>query len=74
MRTVQIQDATSHFRSLLDAAEAGEEIALTRQGRIVARILPATSRAPQPRWGEANNALETSHAHAYGGELLAPLD
>lgn len=74
MRTVQIQEASSHFRSLIAAAEAGEEIALTRQGRIVARILPASPRTSQPSWGEAKGVLETSHAHAYAGELLAPLD
>jgi antitoxin (DNA-binding transcriptional repressor) of toxin-antitoxin stability system len=74
MRTVQIQDASSSFCSLIAAAEAGEEIALTRQGRIVARILPAARQAPQAKWGEASHALETTHAHAYGGELLAPLD
>ncbi len=72
MRTVQIQDASSSFRSLIAAAEAGEEIALVRQGRIVARILPAAARPQQPRWGEARRVLET--AHGYDSELLAPLD
>lgn len=33
-------DAKTHFSSLLDKVEAGEEIVITRHGKSVARIVP----------------------------------
>jgi len=40
MRTIPIVEAKSHFSALLSEVEAGEEIAITRHGRVVARIVP----------------------------------
>ena len=40
VRTVQIVEAKAKFSSLLAAVELGESIAITRHGRIVARIVP----------------------------------
>ena len=74
MRTIQINEAETNFPALLAAVEAGEEIALTRQGRVVARMLPGPRRSPPPRqrWEEAKIALEASMGVATG--LLSPLD
>lgn len=44
MRTVQVVEAKSKFSSLLAAVEAGEEIAITRHGRVVARLVPVPPR------------------------------
>lgn len=44
MRTVQIVEAKAKFSALLAAVEAGEEIAITRHGKVVARIVPDTPR------------------------------
>lgn len=33
-------DAKTHFSSLLDKVEAGEEIVITRHGRAIARLVP----------------------------------
>lgn len=41
MRSVPVVEAKSHFSALLAAVEAGEEIAITRHGRPVARLVPA---------------------------------
>ena len=43
VRTVSLADAKSHLSELVDRAEAGEEIRITRRGRPVARLLPAQS-------------------------------
>lgn len=55
MRTVQIVEAKARFSSLLAAVEAGEEIAITRHGRVVARLVPDTPRMAdelfRPLWG-----------------------
>lgn len=43
MRAVSVVEAKSHFSALLAAVEAGEEIAITRHGRPVARLLPPSA-------------------------------
>lgn len=54
MRAVPVVEAKSHFSALLAAVEAGEEIAITRHGRPVARLIPPTVQTAadvfQPLW------------------------
>ena len=56
MRTIQIVEAKARFSALLAEVEAGEEIAITRHGRVVARLVPDAPRmaaeAFQEFWGE----------------------
>lgn len=40
MNTVAAFEAKTHFSSLLERAEHGEEITITRHGKAVARLLP----------------------------------
>jgi prevent-host-death family protein len=40
MTTVSIKEARENMKSLLDRVAAGEEIALLRRGREVARLIP----------------------------------
>ena len=40
MRSVQVVEAKARFSALLEAVESGETIAITRHGRIVARLVP----------------------------------
>ena len=40
MRSVQVVEAKARFSALLEAVEGGETIAITRHGRIVARLVP----------------------------------
>ena len=42
MRSVPVVEAKACFSALLAAVEAGEEIAITRNGRPVARLLPTS--------------------------------
>lgn len=62
MRTVQIVEAKAKFSALLAAVEAGEEIAITRHGKVVARIVPDTPRMAadlfRPFWEESGVDLE----------------
>jgi prevent-host-death family protein len=62
MRTIPIVEAKSHFSALLSEVEAGEEIAITRHGRVVARIVPDRPRMAadvfRPFWGESDIDLE----------------
>ncbi|TWT15123.1 type II toxin-antitoxin system Phd/YefM family antitoxin [Reyranella sp. CPCC 100927] len=40
MKSVTVVEAKSRFSALLAEVEAGEEIAVTRHGRVVARLVP----------------------------------
>jgi len=40
-KTVGAFEAKTHFSALLERAEKGEEITITRRGKAVARIVPA---------------------------------
>ena len=46
MKYIGIRLARAKFSELVDRAEAGEEIVITRQGRAVARLV-GTPRAPK---------------------------
>ena len=62
MRSVPVVEAKTHFSTLLAAVESGEEIAITRHGRVVARLVPDTPRMAadvfRPFWAEADLDLE----------------
>lgn len=47
MRTVSLAQAKAHLSELLDQVEAGEDVIITRHGRAVAHVRPA-SRPKQP--------------------------
>jgi prevent-host-death family protein len=40
-RTVSATEAKARILALLDEVEAGEEVEITRHGRLVARLVPA---------------------------------
>jgi prevent-host-death family protein len=40
MRTITVVEAKSRFSAMLAEVEAGEEIAVTRHGKVVARLVP----------------------------------
>jgi prevent-host-death family protein len=47
MVTISLAQAKARLSELLDKAEAGEEVIITRHGRAVARVVPA-SRPKRP--------------------------
>jgi prevent-host-death family protein len=44
MREVQVSEAKAQLPSLLDDVERGETVIITRHGKPIARIVPATDR------------------------------
>ena len=53
MRTMSIKEARSHFSQLIDRAEKGETVIITRNGRKSARVVPMPSHAKAlPALGE----------------------
>lgn len=55
--TFGVFDARSRFSELIDRAERGEEIIVTRHGRVVARIAPPDAAPRQARTPEEIAAL-----------------
>lgn len=45
MRTVAVVEAKSQFSALLAAVGGCEEVAITRRGRVIARLVPDTARS-----------------------------
>lgn len=62
MRSVPVVQAKAQFSALLSEVEAGEEIAITRHGRVVARLVPDARRTAadvfRPFWEEGDVDLE----------------
>jgi len=58
MRTIPVAEAKAHFSALLAEVEAGGEIAITKHGRVVARIVPDKPRMAadvfRPFWSETD--------------------
>lgn len=44
---VGVHEAKTHLSRLLERAEAGEVIAISRRGRVVARLVPAEPHRPR---------------------------
>jgi len=63
MKNVTFVEAKSHFSALLAEVEAGQEIAVTRHGRVVARLVP-----DRPRKDAHVNA---PNHDLFGGERTA---
>lgn len=53
--------AKTHFSQLLDRVEKGEEITISRRGRVVARLVPAV---PHRDPAEIRDAIARIRAHA----------
>lgn len=60
MHDVALFEAKNRLSELIHRVEAGEEIAITRRGKIVARLMPPAPDAAGKRALEAIAALRTS--------------
>jgi prevent-host-death family protein len=66
MKNVTVVEAKSRFSALLAAVEAGEEVVVTRHGKVVARMVPERPRV-------AADAFRDFWAEG-GIDLVAPKD
>jgi prevent-host-death family protein len=67
MKNVSVVEIKAHFSALLAEVEAGEEIAVTRHGKVVARLVPDLPR-------KAGDAFRDLWANAGEIDLIAPED
>lgn len=70
MASVGAYEAKTHLSQLLDRAEQGERITITRHGRPVAHLVPARDAASEGTASEMVAALlEFRREHRLGGDL-----
>jgi prevent-host-death family protein len=61
MREISVREANQNFSQVIAAAERGETIVVTKNGRPVAKISPQSEdRASDPEWRASFAALEES--------------
>lgn len=77
MKTISVVEAKSRFSALLADVEAGEEIAVTRHGKVVARLVPDRPRmaadAFRDFWAQGDEIDLTPPPDA-PAEAVPPLD
>ena len=69
MSEVALFDAKNRLSELIDRVEAGEEFAITRRGKVVARLAAPLSTDPAQRANDAIAALRASRAGVSLGRL-----
>jgi prevent-host-death family protein len=60
MNDVALFDAKNRLSELINRVEAGEEIAITRRGKVVARLVPAAPEEAEQRARKAVAGLRSS--------------
>jgi prevent-host-death family protein len=53
MTTTTVRELRNNYRSVLDRVEAGEEIAISRRGKIVARLVPERAKPKKVDWSKS---------------------
>ena len=67
MITVGTFEAKTHFSKLLAKVEKGEEVVVTRNGKIVARIIPDKDSIIETRKKAAEDLIRLSRNTSLGG-------
>ena len=69
MHDIAIFEAKNSLSELIHRVEAGEEIAITRRGKVVARLMPPAPESAGQRAREAITALRASRKGVSLGRL-----
>lgn len=69
MLQVKVTDFRNHLPAYLDKVKAGEVLALTSRGKVVARLVPEFDAARQ-----AMEWLSGIRADSWVGDVISPLD
>jgi antitoxin (DNA-binding transcriptional repressor) of toxin-antitoxin stability system len=56
IKTVDIQEVEGHFRELFEEAAGGEEIIVSSEGKVIARIVPPGRRTPGLHEGQVRTS------------------
>jgi prevent-host-death family protein len=66
---VTVYDAKAHFSELVERAESGRSTVITKRGRVVAKIVPASA----PRW-DRRAVLDEAEAFRRSVKLRGRID
>jgi len=50
MKTATVRELRNNYRKLLDWVEGGEEVAISRRGKVVARLVPEQPKPQRVDW------------------------
>ena len=53
MKTATVRDLRNQYRSVLGWVEAGEEVAISRRGKIIARLVPEKAKSSRIDWAQS---------------------
>lgn len=56
--TVSIEQAQLQLAELIEKSSKGEEVVITREGEIVAQLVPRVSKRRPPRFGFAKDLIQ----------------
>jgi prevent-host-death family protein len=74
MKEIGAAEAASQLASLLDRVEAGEELAITRHGRVIAHLIPPSPAVDSTQGQQASERLrELRRGVTLGGISLREL-
>ncbi len=53
MKTATVRELRNQYRSVLGWVEAGEEVAISKRGKVIARLVPEKPRSKQVDWAHS---------------------
>ena len=70
MSTATVRDLRYDFPTILKRLEDGEEVAITRRGKLIGTLVPFESASSQPvQWPDISQRLKRAH----GQRMLHPV-
>jgi prevent-host-death family protein len=53
MKTATVRELRNQYRHVLGWVEAGEEVTISKRGKVIARLVPEKPRAKQVDWAQS---------------------
>jgi prevent-host-death family protein len=53
MKTATVRELRNHYRSVLGWVEAGEEVTISKRGKVIARLVPEKPKSKQVDWAQS---------------------
>ena len=53
MKTATVRELRNQYRSVLGWVEAGEEVTISKRGKIIARLVPEKPKSKQVDWAQS---------------------
>lgn len=67
MQTVSVREVQHNLAAVLERVARGQAIAVTKRGRVIARIVPARAKAGRVQWPGSAERMKRLGREAAGG-------